>query len=288
MRYEIRPVSDHLGVEVRGLDLTEPMDEDAKAAVNKAFVDNVVLVFRDQDITAPQFFEAAKQLGEPMPQQMSQFKVPECPMVSYISNQEKEDDGKPKLLGQEWHTDHSFRPEPPKATMLHGIELPKQGGNTWFANMRLAYEKLPDALKQRIEGLKAVHAFRDNRSGLSAEERAADMARHHDDNPNVEEVEDGIVHPVVRTHDVTGARAIYINPLRIKRFIGLGPDESTELLAALTEHATGDDFTYAHAWRQGDVVIWDNRQSLHRVVHNYDLAQKRLMHRIILKGQRPA
>lgn len=281
MAYEIKSLPGPLGAEVVGLDLKTPLSAKVAAAVNRAFADNIVLVFRDQDLTAPQLLAAAEGLGEPMIQHLSQFKVPECPMVSYVSNQEKTDAGAPKLLGKAWHTDHSFQREPPKATMLHGVELPSRGGDTWFANMRLAYEELPGALKDRVEGLEAIHAYRESREIMSRDERGAEMLSDE------QERAAGIVHPVMRTHDERGSRSIYINPLRIKRFIGMGPDESADLLAELTAHATGDAFTHAHAWRQGDVVLWDNRQTLHRVEHNYDLAEKRLMHRIILKGDAP-
>ena len=280
MAYEIRLLSDKLGAEVIGLNLSEALDSSAAEAVNRALVDNVVLVFRDQDLTPTQFFTAAEQLGEPMIQHLSQYKVPECPMVSYVSNQEKTDDGKRKLLGQAWHTDHSFQPEPPKATMLHGVELPKQGGDTWFANMRLAYDHLSNDLKKRIDGLEAIHAYRESRDYMTKEEREAETLSDEEERVN------NIVHPVVRTHDVSGTKAIYINPLRIKRFIGMEADESADLLDELTVHATKDDFTYPHSWGQGDVIIWDNRQAMHRVEHNYDILEKRLMHRIILKGSK--
>jgi taurine dioxygenase len=279
--YEIKAIPGPLGGEVIGLDLKVPLTADDAAAVQRALADHVVLVLRDQDLTAPQFYAAAQQLGEPAAQRLSQFNVPDCPMVSYVSNQEKTDDGAPKLLGKAWHTDHSFQAEPPRATMLHAVELPHRGGDTWFANMRMAYEKLPVVLKARVQGLEAIHAYRESREIMTAAERGADMAS------DAEERATGIVHPVVRTHEDTGAKAIYINPLRIKRFIGMGAEDSAELLDALTTHATQDAFTYAHSWRQGDVVVWDNRQALHRVEHNYDLAEKRLMHRIILKGEAP-
>ena len=281
MSHKITPLSDKLGVEVTGLDLRQAMNDEEKADVNRAFVDNVILVFRDQELSAQQFYDAARQLGEPMTQHLSQFKVPECPMVSYVSNQEKTDAGKRKLLGQAWHTDHSFQPEPPKATMLHGVELPKQGGDTWFSNMRLAYDTLPADLKSQVDGLEAIHAYRESRDYMSKEEREAETLSDEEERAN------NTVHPVIRTHDVTGTKAIYINPLRIKRFIGMGSDESADLLEQLTVHATKDEFTYAHSWRQGDVIIWDNRQAMHRVEHNYDLTEKRLMHRIILKGIKP-
>ncbi|MBT5034495.1 MAG: TauD/TfdA family dioxygenase [Rhodospirillaceae bacterium] len=276
MTYEIKPLPGGLGVEVIGLDLAVSIDTETADEINRAFVENVVLVFRGQDITVHQFLEAAKILGDPMEQYLSQYKVPECPIVSYVSNQVKTDTGAPKLLGQAWHTDQSFNPTPPKATMLHGVVLPKQGGNTCFANMRQAYEGLSDTLKARIDTLQAVHAYRESREGLSAEDRRAE-----------EDSEDGVTHPVVRTLEEIGAKAIYINPLRIKRFVGLSADESTSLLEELTEHATRDRYVYCHPWQKGDIVIWDNRQSMHRVLHNYDLSEKRLMHRIVLEGSAP-
>jgi alpha-ketoglutarate-dependent taurine dioxygenase len=154
------------------------------------------------------------------------------------------------------------------------------GGNTWFANMRRAYEALPEKTRQRIDDLQAVHAYRESRDALTAKQRAEKVA-------SGKGAQDGTVHPIVRTHDETAAKAIYINPLRLERFVGLGPEESTALVEELIAHATSAPFTYAHSWRQGDVIIWDNRQAMHRVEHNYDLAEIRLMHRIILKGQRP-
>ncbi len=244
MNYEINPLSASLGVEVIGLDLTDSIDTKIATEINHAFAENIILVFRGQDITVHQFLRAAKILGDPMEQYLSQYKVPECPSVSYVSNQAKTNTGEPKLLGQAWHTDQSFNPNPPKATMLHGIVLPKRGGNTCFANMRQAYEGLSDTLKERIDSLQAIHGCRESREGMSAADRRAE-----------EKTDNSVTHPVVRTVDEIGAKAIFINPLRIKRFVGLSADESTSLLEELTEHATRGRFTYCHTWQKGDIVI---------------------------------
>ena len=281
MSFEIYKLSKSLGAEVKGIDLHETLKPSIKTKLNDAFVENIILVFRNQNLNAQQFLAAAKQLGQPAIQKLSQYKVPGCPMVSFVSNQEKTDAGNPKLLGKAWHTDHSFQPEPPKATLLNGVKLPKRGGDTWFANMRLAYETLPNKLKDRIIGLEAIHAYRESRNVMTKNERKAEILT------DAEERKLNIVHPVVRTHDINGSKSIYLNPLRIKRFIGMGPDESSELLERLILHCTIDNLVYAHRWRQGDVIIWDNRQTMHRVEHNYDLSEERLMHRIILKGIKP-
>ena len=281
MALKMRNLSEGLGVEIEGLDLRKVMSSSIKRQINETFVNSVVLVFREQELNAEQFLKAAKVLGEPTKQKLSQYKVPGCPMISYVSNQEKTDRGKPKLLGKSWHTDHSFQPEPPKATLLHSVKLPKCGGDTWFANMRLAYDTLPNELKARIYDLEAVHAYRESRDVMTQKERNIEtLSDEEERNVNV-------IHPVVRTHDVTGSKAIYINPLRIKRFLGMSPDESSELLECLVTHSTKDRHIYAHRWQQGDLIIWDNRQAMHRVEHNYDLNQERLMHRIILNGIKP-
>ena len=281
MAFEVCKLSKSLGAEVKGLDLREALNPSITTKINDAFVENVFLVFRNQNLTAQQFLAAAKQLGQPATQKLSQYKVPGCPMVSYVSNQEKTDAGNPKLLGKAWHTDHSFQPEPPKATLLYGVKLPKRGGDTWFANMKLAYDTLPNKLKDRINGLEAIHAYRESREVMSKNERNAEILT------DAEERKLNTVHPVIRTHDISGSKSIYLNPLRIKRFIGMSSDESSELLERLILHSTKDNLVYAHRWQQGDVIIWDNRQAMHRVEHNYDLSEERLMHRIILKGIKP-
>jgi taurine dioxygenase len=279
--YEIKPISRALGGEVVGLDLKAPLLAADVSTVMRALADKVVLVFRNQNLTAPQLFAAAQQLGEPAAQSLTQYQAPDCPMVSYVSNQERTEEGVPKLLGKAWHTDHSFQAKPPMATMLHAVALPKHGSDTWFANMRLAYDELSSTMKNRLRGLKAVHAYRESREIMTRAERSVELSSEAKGSVN------GVLHPVVRHHDENGSKAIYINPLRIKCFIGMGADDSAKLLDALTAHATRDAFIYRHVWRPGDVVLWDNRQALHRVEHNHDLSEKRLMLRVILEGDTP-
>ncbi|MEX2449902.1 MAG: TauD/TfdA family dioxygenase [Rhodospirillales bacterium] len=281
MSFTINPLSETLGVEVIGLDLRAPIDAATQSTVFRAFVENAVIVFRGQDLKPEQFVEAARTFGVPLEQLLTRNQIEGCPFVNSVSNQEKTADGKPNLLGQTWHTDHSFWPNPPMATLLHAITLPEKGGNTCFSNMRLAYETLPESLRARIKGLKAVHAYREDRKPPSVEERA----RAEKENPS--EADDGMVHPVVRTHPDTGDQAIYINPLRIKRFLGLSPEASARLVEELTEHATQEKFVYRHTWKPGDLVMWDNRSVMHMADVNYDITQPRLLHRIILEGDRP-
>jgi len=281
MSFQIKPLSKQYGAEVIGLDLTEALDSETVEKVYKAFVDQSVIVFRKQNLEPKHFIDVAKAFGKPLEQLLTRNQLPGYSVINTVSNQEKTKDGKPDLLGQIWHTDHSFWATPPKATMLHAVTLPKEGGDTCFANMQLAYEDIPEALRARIAGLKAVHAYRESRKPPSEDERA------NEGNAMPTEVADGMVHPVVRTHPDTAKQAIYINPLRIKRFLGLAPVASAKLVDELTKHSTKKKYVYRHRWRQGDLVMWDNRSVMHKVDVNYDITQLRLLHRIILEGDRP-
>jgi len=282
MALQINPLSKHLGVEVSGIDLSKPLDPETVEIIYKAFVNNVILVFRDQMLDHHQFLAAAKNFGEPIPRHGKDRLVPDCPLVSYVTNQIKQDDGSPKIYGAFWHTDHSFQPEPPKATLLNSVTLPDSGGDTYFANTRAAYDALSDDMRERINGLKAVHFYQDRREPPSEEERKRE-AKATSDN-----VTDGVTHPVARTHPDTGHKAIYINPLRVKRFVGMAPEDCVQLIEDLAEHATQPQFVHRYTWRQGDVIMWDNRQALHKATKDYDLSQPRLLHRLILKGDRPS
>src|SRR5262249_8964454 len=151
--------------------------------------------------------------------------------------------------GAHWHTDDSFMREPCSLTMLYAVEIPSRGGDTQFSNMYMAYADLPTDVRQRVDGLKVVHKYNSGRKGTRvATLTAAAMAELPD-----------AVHPLVRTHPETGRRALYLNPNRMERILGLEPEESERLLAALTAHATRQKYQYRHRWRQGDLVIWDNR-----------------------------
>src|SRR5437762_1491674 len=153
MNYTIAPLSEHTGAEVRGIDLTEPINEVVQVQLNRAFVDSSVLVFRDQHLTPQQLLKAVSLFGEPFPQHNSRFALPECPLVHYISNQDFYPDGRRYIPGEGYHTDHSNAARPPKATVLHAVSLPDLGGDTQYADMRLAYDELPQETKRRLADL---------------------------------------------------------------------------------------------------------------------------------------
>ncbi len=274
----IAPLSGHTGAEVRGVDLTQPVDAALRARLNRAFVEHSVLVFRDQALAPAQLLEAVQLFGEVFPQHNTRFALPECPLIHYISNQDSYPDGKRYIPGEGYHTDHSNAAEPPKATVLHAVQLPDRGGDTQFVNMHRAYDELPEALRQRIEGLRAIHVYQSRHSarklmGLSETARQA--------------VPDAVVHPLVRTHPESGRKAIYLNPIRIEGIVGMQESEALGLLDELLAHATRTQFEYRHQWRQGDLVMWDNRCLLHKANGDYDMNQVRYLYRVMLRGTSP-
>jgi taurine dioxygenase len=278
MAVSITPLAEHIGAEATGVDLSRPVPPEIADRLRHAFVEHAVLVIRGQALDAPGYLAAAQLFGAPVRQHLEKFNLPECPEVATISNQEKTKDGRINVRGVSWHTDHSFQPEPPKATALYAVSLPSRGGDTDWAHMGAAYEALPDSLRAELNALEAVHAYTETRMPPSLAER---IAAGNDD------VSDGVVHPLVRTHPESGRKAIYLNPLRVRRFRGMTPERCADLIDRLVRHATQPEFVYTHRWRPGDMVIWDNRCCIHKGNPDYDFAELRLLYRIILAGDRP-
>jgi len=276
--FSIKPLSPHTGAEIHGINLSHSVDEATRTALNQAFTDHAMLAIRDQNLSAPQFLEAMKVFGEIFPQHNSRFQVSECPAIHYISNQDKLEDGRVYVPGEGYHTDHSNDAEPPNATALHAVRLPKAGGDTQFVNMYEAYDALPESIKRKIDGLKARHVYQSKFS-----ERK--LPKLHGEKKKIEN--GSVIHPLVRTHPRSGRRAIYINPIRIEEIIGMSESEAFPLLEMLLEHSTQLKFQYRHRWRSGDVVIWDNRCLLHKANGDYPVEEVRYLYRLMLKGDRP-
>jgi taurine dioxygenase len=278
MDFALTPLSSHLGAEIHGVDLTTPVSADTRAALNRAFTDHAVLVFRDQKLSPHQLLAAVQLFGAVFPQHNARYKIPDCPMVHYISNQDTYADGTRYIPGEGYHTDHSNDARPPKATVLHAVTLPDRGGDTQFVNMSLAYDELPEATKHRIVELKAIHVFQSRHSGrkllsLSSERK--------------ELVPDAVMHPIVRIHPDTGRKALYINPIRVEGIVGMEEAEAVQLLDELLDFARQERFEYRHQWRSGDMVMWDNRCLLHKANGDYDMSQVRYLYRIMLADDPP-
>jgi len=278
MSITFKPLSDHTGVEVEGLDLSQPLSSETRERVYRAWLEHSVLVVRDQNLNPHVLLAAAKQFGDPLHQHNTRFQLEECPEIHYISNQDKYEDGRRYIPGSGYHTDHSNAANPPKATILHAKSLPKKGGDTQFVNMARAFETLDIDTQKRINGLKAEHVYQSSHSsrklvGLTEKRKA--------------EIEKSVSHPLIRTHDETARKAIYINPIRIERIIGMDDEEALPLLDYLLEHSIQIMHEYRHRWEEGDFVMWDNRVLLHKANPDYDMKEKRYLYRLMLQGPRP-
>jgi len=261
------------GITITGLDLAQPLSPKPTARIRQAFLDHHIVVFPGQALTREQQYAFARNFGEVEPSGQPGSKRYQVAHV--ISNLDK--DGNPvdrsssPVSNYRWHTDKSYHAVPPALTMLYGVELPPKGGDTEFANTLLGYAALPEETKRRITGLRVVFRW-----GASGGQSVAAMA----DRPPVD-------HPLVRTHPDTGQKALYLGN-HASHILGMPEAEGAALLDALLQHATQRQFVYAHCWRKGDLVMWDNRCLLHRAVANYDRGKdRRILHRSVVRGTVP-
>ena len=258
------------GVEIIGIDLAQPLAAEPKVQILAAFRDHHVVVFPGQTLTREQQYVFAANFGDVEPHGNKHR-----PVAHVISNLGS--DGNPvdrsssPVSNYRWHTDKSYRAVPPLSTMLYAVEMPPEGGDTEFANTRMAYAALPPETRSRIAGLRVVFRWGAVAGGAVA---AAEQP------PAVD-------HPLVRTHPETGEKALYLGN-HASHVQGLPPEEGAALLSTLLEHTTRREFVYVHRWRPGDLVIWDNRCLVHRAVGNYDRKRDhRILHRTQVRGTIP-
>jgi taurine dioxygenase len=277
----VEALSGVLGAEVRGVDLHLPLDDAAAAALRDAWHEYAVLVVRGQSLTEDEqarYGEYFGPLGDARYAPTRQGEaVPHHAAVLFISNIREHG----RLIGTlpdgevHFHTDMHFTPNPPVATMLYAIEIPSRGGNTRFANMYAAYDALPDAVKQRLDGLRALNVY-DLYSAAGAP--AKRISAPAPDAPSC-------IHPVVRAHPVTGRKVVNVNRLMTAKIEDLGPAESDDLLTYLFDHIEQERFVYEHVWRQGDLVLWDNRCTQHART-DFDASERRLLRRMTVQSER--
>lgn len=269
-----------LGIAAEGVDLDRPLDAAQAAALRRALLDNLVLCIRGQSLAPARYLEAMRAFGRPMPQVRIAARHPEIPEITILSSADRDEmgDGKRLVVGAHWHSDDSYQRVPCSLTMLYGLDVPATGGDTQFANMVAAYEALPAETKARIAALEVVHKYDSPRKGTRVATLRPEEAAALPD----------AVHPLVRTHPETHRKALYMNPNRMDGIVGFARAESDRLLDALIAHAIEPRFQYRHRWRQGDIVIWDNRCTMHKANADYPEGARRLMHRIIVEGSVPA
>ena len=272
---EIRRIAGALGAEVHGVDLAQPLSREQVGELRRAWLEHLVLFFRDQALTPEQFMVFARAWGEPI----------EYPFVHGIEGfpqiiEVKKLEHEKVNFGGIWHSDTTYLEVPPMASMLLAREVPPVGGDTLFANQYLAWETLSEGMQQMLGKLVAVN--------LSAK---ADVSRTREDRIKTDgraSVQREYVgeHPVARTHPETGRKALYVNVAHTARFKGMTDDESAPLLGFLFRHQVRPEFTCRFTWAPGSIALWDNRCVQHNPVNDYH-GHRRLMHRITLAGDRP-
>ncbi len=273
-RLEIAPVAGALGAEISGLDLSQPLADDTIIALRQAWLEHLVIFFREQRLSPPQFLAFARRFGEAVEYPFVKG-LDEYPEIIPVLKLEHERIN----FGGVWHSDTAYLDVPPMASMLVAREIPPYGGDTLFANMYLAYEVLSDGMKAMLDGLLAVNSSAKADASRTREDRMKDSAREA-------KKEYVAAHPVVRRHPETGRRALYVNVAHTVRFDGMTEEESAPLLDYLFRHAVRPEFTCRFRWRPGSIAFWDNRCAQHNAINDYG-GYRRLLHRITLAGDRP-
>jgi taurine dioxygenase len=273
---EIVPLSKHIGSEIRGIDLREPLPPATVSAIYRTWLERAVLLFRDQDLTQEDLIRVTGHFGEFAPLGRPARTLPRgfsrvLPNIMLISNIRENGETIGALPDGEmmFHHDTIHRPDPHKATLLYSVEIPTHGGDTLFASGTAAYDALDAEVKTKLEGRRAVNYYvynsvvRGDKQGVDATSQA--------------------VHPVVRTHDETNRKALYVNRLMSVRIEDVPEAESDALLEFLFDHSEKPEFVYTHVWRKGDLIVWDNRCSSHART-DFPSDQRRLLLRTTVKG----
>lgn len=284
-RPAISPLSEALGAEITGINAAR-LDQAGFESVRKALHDSCVIVIRDQKMTPSEQTEFTRRFGEIQYHINSEYMMPGQPEVLILST-ELDENGKNIGIpdaGSDWHSDHSYVDYPTAYTILQSIIVPKVGGDTEWTNMTRAYETLDDSLKARIEGLIGIHSFNRVRNPrLAQRSRHSDEAAYYNDRspPDAH-------HPIVRTHPHTGRKALFVSPRFTIGIKDLDDAIAQRLLDELFAHIAKREFVYHHQWQSGDLVMWDNRQTIHLACGGVQPPHVRRMHRSTVKGERPS
>jgi len=275
-RFEVVPLTRHIGAEIRGIDLRVEPDAATVRAIYQAWLDHAVLIFPEQKLEQEDLLRATRFFGEPgklsrppkyFPKGYSRL----LPGIMMISNIRENGEPIGALPDGEmmFHHDMIHAAIPSKATMLYSVEIPSTGGNTLFASGYAAYDTLDPAIRDRLEGKKALHHYNYG-STIRGDNRGTEAFAEQ-------------VHPVFRTHEDTGRKAVYVNRLMTVKVLDMPEDESEQLLNAVYDHAEKGEFVYEHVWRVGDLLLWDNRCSSHART-DFPSTERRLMFRTTVEG----
>ncbi len=280
--FELREMSPACGAIIEGIDLSKDLTNREFDEINEALVDRTVIIFRDQEITPEQQVAFARRLGEPQPAEVSGFEKskenPEIDILEYDSS------NPPHVTRDLWHTDFVGTERPTMGTVLYAKDIPPRGGDTVWVNMVAAYEALSDRMKAHLEGLWAYHDSYQPYSEISRPEmyegdKGTDYLR------DKQAAYVPALHPVIRTHPVTGKRGLFVNESMTTFIKDMDRRESDFLLRYLFDYLRTPEFQYRHKWKTNDLAVWDNRLSLHYAL--FDYTDHRLMHRVVIKGDKP-
>lgn len=274
-------LSQRFGVAISGIDLERPLDDAEFSKVHRIFVDNKLVCFKNQSLSAKGQIEFSRRFGPLEVHLLTQYNHPDHPEIFRLSNRVV--DGKPAGIadgGSYWHSDFAFQEHPAKATILNALEIPAEGGDTLFVDMEAAYEALSPEWKQRLDGLHAIHRYRrkpTNGQGTRVELNEAQKAQTPD-----------VAHPLIRTNPDTGRKSIFAHRGMTAEIVGLPAQESEEILNFLFEHTLLPQFRYDFRWSPGDVVMWDNRSTMHSATtRDLPAGQYRSLYRTTVRGERP-
>ncbi len=268
---EIVPLTGELGAELLGADVRR---EDDFETIRAAFIEHSVIVIRDQKLTPDEHLAFARRWG---PINVNRFfqKLESHPEIAVVL---KEPDQK-EVIGEGWHTDHSYDDSPALGSILHAIETPAYGGDTVFCSMAAAYDALSDRFKELLSGLYAWHSSRHTFGVSQAETESVKSGRLGNAALAVQDA----LHPVVIVHPLSGRKGLYVNPVFTTRIDGLSQAESDGMLNILFQHCMRPEFQCRVRWQAGDITMWDNRATWHKAVNDYH-GHRRYMHRVTLEG----
>ena len=272
---EVIPLSPVLGAEIRGVNVSHPLPEEVFRKIERAWHEHLVIVLRGQDLDEEAQVRFAERFGELSPIHTDHHSATNK-AVMYIGNRKKDGrlTGALPLGEMQFHSDQCYQERPAMGTMLYAIEIPSAGGNTLFASGYRAYEALPREVQHGLEGRKAVNVY-DYGGGVLARKGMVDPDKGM-----------SFAHPVVRTHPATGRKSLYVNRLMTHHIEGLEVNDSRDLLAMLFDTLERPEFVYEHRWRVGDLLLWDNRCTLH-ARRDFDPGEQRWLRRVTIRGDRP-
>jgi len=280
MSIEVVPTGAVLGAEIRGVNLADPLGDNVFAIIERAFDEHGVIFFRDQKITPPQQVAFTQRFGDIAFNIFGErWSVAGSPEIVVVSNVlENGEQIGVKRAGENWHSDMCYTARPPRGTMLYAQEIPTLHGlplgDTEFASAAAAWDALPATMRDFLAGRRATFDFRGRKRALAVTQSEIDR------NPPVS-------HPVMRTHPKTGRKCLYVMRDDCTGIDGVEADEAEALIAALADHIIKPAFIYRHQWRPGDLLMWDNCTVQHRAIQDYDLPQRRVMHRTTMGGYAP-